>query len=36
MLFCKTNGKRQFKTQQDDDTKLCQLQLWVNKFPDAA
>ena len=27
--------KRQLKTSQDD-TKLCQLQLSVNKFPDAA
>ena len=28
-------GKRQLKTSQDD-SKICQLQLSVNKFPDAA
>ena len=33
--FCTPSRKRQFKTSQDD-TKLCQLQLSVSKFPDAA
>ena len=33
--FCISSRKRQFKTSQDD-TKLCQLQLSVSKFPDAA
>ena len=33
--FGTSSGKRQFKTSQDD-TKLWQLQLPVNKFPDAA
>ena len=33
--FCTSSRKRQFKTSQDD-TKLCQLQLSVSKFPDAA
>ena len=28
--------KKQLKTSQDDETKPCQLQLSVNKFPDAA
>ena len=33
--FCTSSRKRQLKTSQDD-TKLCQLQLSVNNFPDAA
>ena len=33
--FCTSSRKRQLKTSQDD-TKLCQLQLSVNKLPDAA
>ena len=32
--FCISSRKRQFKT-SEDDTKLCQLQLSVRKFPDA-
>ena len=33
--FCASRRKSQLKTSQDD-TKLCYLQLWVNKSPDAA
>ena len=33
--FCTPSRKRQFKTSQDD-TKLCQLQLSIKKFRDAA
>ena len=33
--FCTSCRKRQFRTSQDD-TKFCQLQLSVSKFPDAA
>ena len=33
--FCTSSRKRQLETSQDD-TKLCQLQLSVNTFPDAA
>ena len=32
--FCTSSGKRQLKPLQDGK-KLCQLQLSVNKFPDA-
>ena len=32
--FGTSNRKRQFKISQDD-TKLCQLQLSVSRFPDA-
>ena len=31
--FCTSSGKRQLKTSEDDETKLCQLQPSVNKFP---
>ena len=32
--FCTFSGTRQLNTSQDD-TKLCELQLSVTKFPDA-
>ena len=33
--FCASSRKRQFKTSQNG-TRLCQLQISVSKFPDAA
>ena len=35
-VFTSTEKKKRLKTSEDDGTKFYQLQLSVNKFPDAA